>query len=193
MKTSPAPLGAPEDIVGVLFDAATIAARVADLGAKITADNRGREVVLITVLRGGVFFLADLCRSIDLDVRLDFIGITAYSERAHAGGVRITKDLDEDIAGAHVIVVEDVIDTGLTLNYLMGVLRARHPASLEVAVLFDRTQRRIVDLPVRYRGFQMPDTYVAGYGFDVAGRHRALPYVGVLSDEALEGLGLSTT
>jgi hypoxanthine phosphoribosyltransferase len=104
--------------------------------------------------------------------------------------VRITKDLDENIEGAHVLIVEDIIDTGLTLNYLLGVLRARGPASLEVAVLLDRDQRRIVDMPISYRGFHMPDAFCVGYGLDLSGRHRNLRYVGTLRDEVLERMGV---
>lgn len=190
MRIESAPPGAPREIVGSLLDRQRIQNRIKELGAAISADYRGREVVLVTVLRGGVFFLADLCRAIEGDVRLDFMAISAYGSREHPGGVRITKDLDENIEGAHVLIVEDIIDTGLTLNYLLGVLRARRPASVEVAVLLDRDQRRIADLPVAYRGFRMPDTFVVGYGLDLDGRFRNLDYLGVLSDEVLDDLGL---
>ena len=188
MRLEQAPSGAPSQIAGVLLDRERIRARIADMGAAISADYAGREIVLVTLLRGGLFFMADLCREIDAEVRLDFMAITAYGSQAHAGGVRITKDLDEDIGGAHVLIVEDLIDTGLTLNYLLGVLRARRPASLGVAVLLDRDQRRIADIPIAYRGFHMPDTFVVGFGLDVGGRFRNLDYLGVLSDEALDDL-----
>ena len=192
MRVGAPPLGAPRQVSGVLLDEASIARRVAELGAEIASDYAGREVVMVTLLRGGLYFLADLCRAIDGETRLDFMAITAYGSEAHPeGGVRITKDLDENIEGAHVLVVEDIIDTGLTLNYLLGVLRSRKPASLEVAVLLDRGQRRIADLPIAYRGFQMPDTFAVGYGLDLAGRWRNLPYLGTLSDEALEEAGLA--
>jgi hypoxanthine phosphoribosyltransferase len=184
------PRGAPPQISGVLLDEARIAGRVAELGAAISVDYSGREVVLVTLLRGGLYFLADLCRMMESDVRLDFMAISAYGGEGHSGGVRITKDLDEDIEGAHVLVVEDIIDTGLTLNYLLGVLRSREPASLEVAVLLDRDQRRIADLPIAYRGFHMPDTFVVGYGLDLDGRFRNLRYLGVLAGEALEEAGM---
>jgi hypoxanthine phosphoribosyltransferase len=184
------PRGAPPQIAGVLLDEAGIAQRVAELGASISSDYSGREVVLITLLRGGLYFLADLCREIEGETRLDFMAITSYGRGEHPGGVRITKDLDEDIGGAHVLVVEDIIDTGLTLNYLLGVLRSRNPASLEVAVLLDRDQRRIADLPVAYRGFHMPDTFAVGYGLDLDGRFRNLRYLGVLAEEVLEQAGL---
>jgi hypoxanthine phosphoribosyltransferase len=190
VKRLPAPPDAPREVGGVLFSREAIAERVAELGTRIAADYAGREVVLVTVLRGGLFFLADLCRAIDGPVRLDFMAITSYGADVHPGGVRITKDLDENIEGAHVLIVEDIIDTGLTLNYLLGVLRARGPASLEVAVLLDRDQRRIVDMPISYRGFHMPDAFCVGYGLDLSGRHRNLRYVGTLRDEVLERMGV---
>lgn len=191
MRYTPAPAGAPVEIGGVLFDEARIQSRIAELGAEISRDYAGREVVLVTVLRGGLFFLADLCREVTGRTRLDFIAITSYGSLDRPGGVRITKDLDEDIEGKDVLIVEDIVDTGLTLNYLLGVLRSRKPASLEVVVLFDRDQRRIADVPVRYRGFHMPDTYAVGYGLDLAGRLRNLRYLGVLRDEVLdEALGV---
>ncbi len=191
MKVPPRPADAPPEVAGVLFDERAIAERVKELGERIGADHAGREIVLVTLLRGGVFFLADLCRSIDGPVRLDFMAITSYGVSAHPGGVRITKDLDEDIEDRDVLVVEDIIDTGLTLNYLVGVLRARRPASLEIAVLLDRDQRRIADLPIAYRGFRMPDTFVVGYGLDLGGRLRNLPYVGTLRQQVLEEMGVA--
>lgn len=159
------------------------------MGSAIAADYEGREVIMLTVLRGGLFFLSDLCRVVPDPVRLDFIGISAYGTRSHPGGVRITKDLDEDIEGKHVLIVEDIIDTGLTLNYLLGVLKARRPASLEVAVLLDRDQRRIADVPIGYRGFHMPDVFAVGYGLDLQGRYRNLPYLGVLREDVLKQAG----
>ena len=189
MRVFPRPAGAPDDVAGVMLDETSIAARVTELGARIAADYDGKELVLVTVLRGGVFFLADLCRAIDGPVRLDFMAITAYGAGGHPGGVRITKDLDEDIEGRHVLIVEDIIDTGLTLNYLLGVLRARRPASLEIAVLLDSDQRRIAELPIAYRGFRMPDTFAVGYGLDLTGAMRNLPYIGTLRDEVLQRMG----
>ncbi len=181
----PLPAGAPEIAEGVLFSEEAIQQRVAELGRRITRDYAGRDLVLVTVLRGGVFFLADLCRHIDLPLRVDFMAISSYTHEAHTGSVRITKDLDEDIEGASVVVVEDIIDTGLTLNYLLGVLRSRGPESIEVAALLDRDVRRIVDLPIAYRGFTMPDRFVIGYGLDLRGRYRNLRYVATLPDEVM--------
>lgn len=179
----PLPQDAPDVVHGVLFTEEQIEERVAEMGRRITADHAGDDLVLVTLLRGGIFFLADLCRNIDLPLRLDFMSISSYGSVAHAGGVRITKDLDEDIRGRSVIVVEDLVDTGLTLNYLLGVLRAREPASIEIATLLDRDVRRIVDLPIAYRGFRMPDRFVVGYGLDLRGSHRNLSYVAALADE----------
>jgi hypoxanthine phosphoribosyltransferase len=186
MRIEPAPAGAPGVVEGVLFDANQIAQRVAELGAAISTDYAGREVVLVTLLRGGLFFLSDLCRAVADPVRLDFMAISAYGAPLQGGGVRITKDLDEDIEGRDVLIVEDIIDTGLTLNYLIGVLRSRGPRSLQVAVLLDRDQRRIADVPVAYRGFHMSDTFVVGYGLDLKGMYRNLPYVAAVRTELLE-------
>lgn len=166
----------------VLFTADEIADRVAQLGAEIAADYNGRDLVLITVLKGGLFFLADLCRQIDLPHTIDFMAVSSYGPSA-AGSVRITKDLDDSIEGREVLIVEDIIDTGLTLNYLIRVLRARKPASLAVCTLLDKDVRRIIDLPIEYTGFSIPDRFVVGYGLDLQGVWRNLPYVATLHDE----------
>ncbi|MBE0476708.1 MAG: hypoxanthine phosphoribosyltransferase [Coriobacteriia bacterium] len=173
-------------MASVLIDEDRLARRIAELGERITADYATRPPLLVTVLRGGLFFLADLCRHIDLPVRIDFMAVSAY-EHGAPGQVRITKDLDEPIEGVPVLVVEDIIDTGLTLNYVLRVLRQRNPSSLEVCALLDKDVRRIVDLPVAYRGFRVPDRFLVGYGLDLDGRLRALPYVGTLREEALRG------
>jgi hypoxanthine phosphoribosyltransferase len=175
----------PADVRETLITAEELRERVADLGARITVDYAGRDLVLVTVLKGGLFFLADLCRAIDLPLAFDFMSISTYGPAAVTGEVRITKDLDERIGGRAVLVIEDIIDTGLTLNYLLGVLRSRDPASLEVCVLLDKDVRRIVDLPIAYRGFSIPDSWVVGYGLDHRQVLRNLPYIGILSEEAL--------
>ena len=166
----------------VLFTPADIDHRVAQLGAEIAADYSGRDLVLITVLKGGLFFLADLCRHIDLPHKIDFMAVSSYGPGA-AGSVRSTKDLDDSIEGRDVLIVEDIIDTGLTLNYLIRVLRARRPASLAVCTLLDKDVRRIIDLPIEYTGFSIPDRFVVGYGLDLQGVWRNLPYVATLHDE----------
>lgn len=191
MRASPPPSGAPAEIGGVLLDTERIQSRIRELGAAISADYAGTEVVLVTLLRGGLFFLADLCRAVDDPVRLDFMAISSYAGSNESGGVRITKDLDENIEDRHVLIVEDIVDTGMTLNYLLGMLRSRRPASLQVAVLLDRDQRRIADVPIAYRGFHMPDVFAVGYGLDLRGRYRNLPYLGVLGDKVLESMGAS--
>lgn len=176
----------PEGVERVLISEEEIAARVREIGERITMDYVGRAPALITVLRGGLFFLADLCRAIELDLTLDFLAVSGY-EAGAAGVVRITKDLDDPIEGRPVIVVEDIIDTGLTLNYLLRMLRSRGPESLEVCTLLDKDVRRIVDLPITYRGFGIPDEFVVGYGLDLRGRLRNLPYIATLSEDAMLG------
>jgi hypoxanthine phosphoribosyltransferase len=175
----------PEDVSEVLLSEDAIQARIRQMGAQIAHDYAGRDPVLVTILKGGLFFVADLCRAINGDLTLDFMAISSYGPLVSTGAVRITKDLDEDIEGRAVLVIEDIIDTGLTLNYLLGVLRQRGPASIEVCVLLDKDVRRIVDLPIAYRGFRIPDRYVVGYGLDHRQMLRNLPFVGVLADEAI--------
>lgn len=166
----------------VMLGADEVAERVAALGREITEDYVGRDLVLITVLRGGVYFLADLCRHIDLHHTVDFMAVSSYGPGA-AGSVRITKDLDDPIEGRDVLMIEDIIDTGLTLNYLLRVMRARKPASLAVCTLLDKDVRRLVDLPIEYRGFAVPDRFLVGYGLDLEGVWRNLPYIATLHDE----------
>jgi hypoxanthine phosphoribosyltransferase len=162
----------------ILFGEDQIRGRVEHLGAEITRAYRGRSPVLVTVLKGAVVFLADLVRAIDLDVRLDFMSISSYGGSGEAAGVaRILRDLDEDIGGRDVVVVEDIVDTGLTLSYLLSSLRDRGPASLEVCALLDRTARRIAPVRIRWVGFELPDVFVVGYGLDHQGRYRNLPYL----------------
>jgi hypoxanthine phosphoribosyltransferase len=164
------------DAATILFPEHEIRRRVRELGEEITRDYQGRSPVLISVLKGGVMFLADLVREIDVPARVDFMSISAYGAASELTGgiVRILKDLDQDIGGEDVLVVEDIIDTGLTLSYLLTTLRARRPASLEVCTLLDRAVRRIPALEIRYRGFECPDRFVVGYGLDYAERYRNL-------------------
>jgi hypoxanthine phosphoribosyltransferase len=174
------------EIATVLFTESQIRGRVRDLGQAITRDYAGLSPVLISILKGGVVFLADLFRQIDLPVRIDFMSISSYGAGSEATGgvVRILKDLDQDIGGEHVIVVEDIIDTGLTLSYLLAALRAREPASLEICTLLDKSARRIPPLVIRYRGFECPDRFVIGYGLDHDERYRNLPIILALDDQA---------
>jgi hypoxanthine phosphoribosyltransferase len=174
-----------EDLATILYTAGDIRQRVRDLGAAISGDYQGREPILISILKGGAMFHADLLRAIGVKARVDFMSISSYGAAA-SGVVRIMKDLDEDIGGEDVIVVEDIVDTGLTLTYLMSTLQARDPASVEVCALLDKSARRITPLDIRYRGFDCPDRFVVGYGLDYAERYRNLPFIMAVDDmEAL--------
>ena len=164
------------DVAKILFSASDIRRRVRQLGRQISADYAGRSPVLISVLKGGTVFLSDLIRQIPLPVRVDFMSISAYEGSSESSGVvRILKDLDQDIGGEDVVVIEDIVDTGLTLSYLLTALRERRPASLEVCTLLDKTARRIPLVPIRYQGFECPDRFVVGYGLDFQERYRNLP------------------
>jgi hypoxanthine phosphoribosyltransferase len=164
------------DLVGVLFGREEIRRRIEELGRTITGDYEGRAPVLISVLLGGSVFLSDLMREISLPLSIDYMSISRYGGAAESmGRVRIVKDLDEDIGDRDVIVVEDIVDTGLTLGYLISVLESRNPASVEVCALLDKTVRRIAPLEIRYRGFECPDVFVVGYGLDFRERYRNVP------------------
>lgn len=171
----------------VLFTRDQIRRRVTQLARQISRDYADREPVLVTVLKGGVFFLADLARALTVPATLDFLAISSYGPGVGGGEVRITKDLDESIVGRDVLIVEDVIDTGLTLGYIAQSLASRHPASLKVCILFDRPRRRLVDLPIDYSGFELPDRFVVGYGLDWRGRYRNLPHVAALLPDPVRG------
>jgi hypoxanthine phosphoribosyltransferase len=176
-------------VAEVLIDEETLRERVADLGAEVSADYAGRDLMLIGVLKGAVFFMADLMRAIDVHCEVDFMAISSYGASTDSSGVvRILKDLDANIEGRNVLVVEDIIDSGLTLSYLMRNLRARNPATLEVCALLTKPERREIQVPVRYIGFEIPNRFVVGYGLDFAERYRNLRYVGVLSDDAVSDL-----
>jgi hypoxanthine phosphoribosyltransferase len=170
----------------ILIDEETLAARVAELGAEVSADYQGRDLLLIGVLKGAVFFMADLMRHLTVPCEVDFMAISSYGDSTDSSGiVRILKDLDINIEGRHVLVVEDIIDSGLTLSYLMRNLESREPATLEVCALLTKPERREIDVPVRYVGFEIPNKFVVGYGLDFAERYRNLPYVAVLSQELI--------
>lgn len=172
------------DSIGLLLTPEQINARVTELGREIARDYHDRSPVMIGVLKGSLVFMADLVRAIDAPVRVDFMSISSYGDGSKSGVVRILKDLDEPISDEHVILVEDIIDTGLTLTYLLSTLRARGPASLEVCGLLDRDARRIIEVPVRYKGFEIPDEFVIGYGLDHEGRYRNLPQIMGVRDMA---------
>jgi hypoxanthine phosphoribosyltransferase len=170
----------------VLIDADALRGRIAELGEEISAYYEGRDLLLIGVLKGAVFFIADLMRHLTVPCEVDFMAISSYGAQTDSSGVvRILKDLDINIEGRNVLVVEDIIDSGLTLSYLMRNLESREPASLEVCSLLTKPARREIDVAVRWVGFEIPNRFVIGYGLDFAERYRNLPYVGVLSEELI--------
>ena len=174
-----------EKAVGeILIDADTLQGRIRELGEEINVDYQGRELLLLGVLKGAVFFMADLMRVITVPCEIDFMAISSYGASTDSSGVvRILKDLDINIEGRHVLVIEDIIDSGLTLSYLIRNLESREPASLSVCALLTKPERREIDVPVRYIGFEIPNRFVIGYGLDFAERYRNLPYVGVLDTD----------
>ena len=173
------------DVKEVLITSEEIEEKVREIGARITEDYRGEKLLLIGILRGAVVVMSDLMRNIDLPCELDFMDISSYGTGTSSSGVvRILKDLEEDITDRHVLIVEDIIDTGLTLSYLMRSLLARKPASLEICALLSKPSRRRANLDVRYLGFEVPDEFVIGYGIDFAGAYRNLPDIHVLEQEA---------
>jgi len=165
----------------ILIEEDTLQSRIAELGAEISEDYRGRDLLLVGVLKGAVFFMADLMRRIEIPCEVDFMAISSYGAGIDSSGVvRILKDLDMSIEGRNVLVVEDIIDSGLTLSYLLRNLEAREPASLEICALLAKPERRENDVACRYVGFEIPNRFVIGYGLDFAERYRNLPYVAVL-------------
>ena len=176
------------DVESILLSPEQIQARVAEIGAQISADYEGKDPVFISVLVGAVMFTADLLRHITIPCSLDFMAISSYGKESRSSGVvRVMKDLDESIESKHVIIIEDIIDTGLTLNYLLDNIRNRNVASVRVAALLDKPSRRLTDVKVDYVGFEVPDEFVIGYGLDFAQRYRNFPYVGVLRPEVYGG------
>lgn len=185
------PLAAYGELAGgirqVLYSAETIDARIKELGQAISRDYAGRNPLLVGVLKGVFIFMADLYRAITIPAEVDFIAISNYSSESRAQGmVQLVKDLEQPISGRHVLFVEDMVDTGLTLNYLLRILRTREPASLEVCTLFDKSKRRLINMPIKYKGFDLPDRFVVGYGLDHRERYRNLPCVGLLKAEAFQ-------
>ena len=174
-----------EDISEVLITADEIADKTAELGKQITEDYRGRDLLLVGVLKGAFMFMADLAREVHLPLEFDFMAVSSYGSATKSSGVvRILKDLDYEISGRHVLLVEDVIDSGLTISYLLRYLEARGPESLDICCLLWKRGEQAVPLEVRYAGFEIPPRFVVGYGLDYAERYRNLPYVGVLKPSA---------
>ncbi|MGH2446741.1 MAG: hypoxanthine phosphoribosyltransferase [Candidatus Limnocylindria bacterium] len=177
-----------DDVEEILLDTETLAARVAELGSELEADYAGRDPVLVSVLKGSLVFLADLMRAMDLSCSIDLMEVSSYGSGTETSGqVRILKDLSSSIEGRDVIVVEDIIDTGLTLNYLLRYLAERHPASIKICCLLDKPARRLAEIQIDYRGFTIPDRFVIGYGLDYDEHYRNLPYIGVLRPSVYGG------
>ena len=173
-------------VTEVLIGRETLQRRISELGEEISADYAGRDLLLVGVLKGAVFFMADLMRGLTIPCEIDFMAISSYGDSTDSSGVvRILKDLDINIEGRDVLVVEDIIDSGLTLSYLMRNLEAREPASLEICALLTKPERREIEVPVRYVGFEIPNRFVIGYGLDFAERYRNLPYVGILDPDLI--------
>ena len=176
-----------DDVQEILLDSQTVARRVAELGAQLSVDYAGRDPVLVSVLKGALVFLADLMRAMDLSSSIDLMEVSSYAGTETTGQVRILKDLSKPIEGRDVIVVEDIIDTGLTLNYLLGYLADRQPSSIKICCLLDKPARRLADIEIDYIGFTIPDRFVIGYGLDYEERYRNLPYIGVLKPSVYGG------
>jgi hypoxanthine phosphoribosyltransferase len=180
--------GSPDllaDVAEILLSEEQIQAKVAELGARISSDFAGRELTLVSVLKGSLPFMADLMRAITIPVQIDLMEVSSYGGAAteSSGLVRILKDLSSPIDGRDVLIVEDIIDTGLTLNYLVRYLRGKNPSSLRICTLLDKPARRLVEIPIDYCGFEIPDRFVIGYGLDFGERYRNLRFVGVLRPE----------
>jgi hypoxanthine phosphoribosyltransferase len=176
-----------EDIEEVLLTSADLQGRLVELAAEIDRDYAGRQVILVGVLKGAFILMADIARHLTVPVEFDFMAVSSYGSSTRSSGVvRILKDLDRDIAGRDVLVVEDIVDSGLTLSYLLKNLAARGPASLEVMSMLSKPDQTRVDIPIRYHGFAVPNLFVVGYGLDYAERYRNLPYVGTLKPEVYD-------
>jgi len=170
-----------ETEVATLIDEQKVQARVRELGLQIARDYRGRDLTLLGVLKGSVFFITDLARAVDLPLTVEFLGVSSYQGGTESTGeVRITSDVTRPLAGQHVLVVEDIIDTGLTMRFLLDNLRARHPASLRVCTLLEKPVRAKTQIDIDYKGFVIDDVFVVGYGLDFGERYRNLPFIGVM-------------
>ena len=170
-----------DQYVEVMLSAEKLQQRVAELGAQITQDYQGKELTLVGIMKGSIFFFTDLARCIDLPITLELMGVSSYQGGTETTGeVRITTDLSKPMHGRHVLIIEDIIDTGLTMQFLLENLQARHPASLKVATLLEKPSRAKVKVPIDYKGFVIEDRFVVGYGLDYAEKYRNLPFVGVM-------------
>ena len=176
-------MGVEKDIERVLISAEELEAQVAEIGAQISRDFEGKDPIFIGVLKGCFIFMADLMRHVSIRCSMDFMAVSSYSGTTSTGAVKINKDLSEDIEGRHIIIVEDILDSGVTLNYLKNFLMVRRPASISIATLMDKPARRKADVYADYSCFEIPDAFVVGYGLDYNERYRNLPYIGVLKSE----------
>ncbi len=177
-----------EDMESILLTEEELRSRIREMGAEITADYAGKAPLFVGVLKGSFVFMADLIRSVDLPCSMDFMVISSYGKGTKTtGAVKILKDLSQDIEGRDVVIVEDILDTGVTLNYLSHYLRSRNPSSVTIATLLDKPERRQADVQARYVGFTVPDTFVVGYGLDYAEEYRNLPYIGILKPSVYQG------
>ena len=172
------------DIKKVLYSEKELSEVVSALGAQISEDYKDRNLLMVSVLKGSIMFMSDLMRAITIPCEIDFMAVSSYGSKTKSSGtVRILKDLDRDISGYDVLLVEDILDSGKTLNYLMDVLYARNPSSIRICTLFDKPERREVDIFADYKGLAVPDEFIVGYGLDYAEKYRNLPYIGVLKDD----------
>lgn len=176
----------PDICSHIAVSESAIQSRVRELGAQLSQDFAGEDVRLVTVLKGGLYFLADLCRAMTVDVRIDFLAVAPFSP-GQAGFVRVTKDLDDDIGGSCVVLIEDVVDTGLTVNYVLSLLDGHLPRRMALCTLLSKPARRIVPVDIDYCGFELADDFLVGYGLDVAGSFRNLPYIGAVKSDVILG------
>lgn len=177
-------MGLAEDVEEILIPEEVLQDRIRELGRRISTEYNSKEPLLVGILTGAFVFASDLLRAISIPCQVDFMATASYGSGTESSGiVRILKDLDQNIEGRHVVIVDDIIDTGLTMDYLLETLKARYPASLRVCALLDKRSRRRREVPIDFRGFEIPDKFVIGYGLDFAGRYRNLPFIGVLKPE----------
>lgn len=173
-----------KDIKEVLYTEEQLSAKIQELGAAITKDYAGKDLLMVSILKGSVMVMADLMRAIDLPLQIDFMNVSSYGAGTETkGSVKILKDLDVDIKGKDLLIVEDILDSGVTLHNLMNLLKQREPAGIEICTLFSKPSRRQVDVEAKYIGYEIPDAFIVGYGLDYAEKYRNLPYVGILKEE----------
>ena len=177
-----------QDMKEILFSQDQLKAKIAELGAAITRDYAGKKLLMVSILKGSIMVMADLMRAVDLPLQIDFMNVSSYGAgTASKGSVKILKDLDVDIKGQDVLIVEDILDSGITLYNMIKMLQQRHPNSIEICTLFSKPSRRQVEVEAKYIGFEIPDAFIVGYGLDYAERYRNVPYVGVLKEEVYGG------